>query len=206
MRRWVRRAAARAGLLAAVSVVWLPLPAAAQVANITVGIVAVQGSAFVSPSIASPLVNPPDPLPPGCEWGYTWSVEVRGVAGGAATVVDLGGNAFPPSGIQIELSITTCQNWWVGGQPLNVLAPPSQISGTMSGSATNGSTLSCSVTGTSFDDVVAVVTMGAQASCAVDGTPLSLDLLFSGTFLPAYGSSGASTATVAGSFTLASVP
>lgn len=189
--------------IAVLSAVATSLTAAAQVADVTAGAVVIQGTATASQSLGSPLSSP---LTPACDFfaqTMQWHVEAQGVAGGVAAVVDLGGNAFPPSGVSASITITTCQSWWFGGPPVDLLAQPSSITGTIQGSATNGSTFSCGLTGTDFSYDAGVVGMGGKGQCLVDGAPLTVLFGFSGEFVP---TTSSATTTVAGALSLQSLP
>lgn len=195
--RW-RRLAAALGVAAATGAS-ANVVAAAAVVNPTVGEVAIQGTATATPGLGPPVTGP---LTGECNvfpQYLQWDVSAQGVAG----ALEVAGNAYPPSGVTVSLTIVTCQSWWFGGPPVDVLDnATTSISGSIAGSAANGSTLSCSLSGSQFSYDAGVVDMAGAGQCTVDNAPVAVTFGFDGAFLPTSNGYANTTATVAGIFNL----
>jgi hypothetical protein len=200
---WMRRAITTLAVVAGTAAAQIHGIEAAGPGNVTAGVVAINGTATATPGIGT-LTSPGDVAH--CDFfpqTMQWYVSAQGVAGGMATVLNLAGNAYPPSGVTVTLTIVTCQDAWFGGPPGDLLSQVTpQITGSIDGSAPNGSTFSCSLSGSQYSYTLGVVGMGGQGQCTVDRAPVTVSFGFHGVFLPTSSSGQSTTATVAGAFTL----
>jgi hypothetical protein len=140
-----------------------------------VGAVAMAGFADITPGIAPPDGSTAPPCAPASFHVYTSG------GTGAATVLDIGGSAFPPSAITLDMTVTTtCQSFASGG------GPGSTVSGSLSGVGATGSTLSCTVPSGTYTYTITVVAIDMAASCSVNGVQVAGTLSFRGTFVPEF--------------------
>jgi hypothetical protein len=199
---WLRRAIVALAVVAGVAAQSDGVEAAVP-ANATAGAIAINGIATATPGIGT-LTSPRGGQCVFFPQTMRWDVSAQGAAGGMATVIDLGGNAFPPSGVTVRMTIVTCQDAQFGGPPGDLLSSViPDITGSIDGSAPNGSTFSCSLTGSQYSYTLGVVSMGGKGQCTVDRAPVAVSFGFDGVFLPTSDSAVSTTATVAGVFSLA---